>query len=106
MIELKDIQVTFNPGTVLENRAIRGISLEVPEHQFLTIIGSNGAGKSTLLGSISGETPMIGGKVVIDGIDVTRQQVHQRASLAARVSGSTCRHLCFVNHRRKPRIGV
>ncbi len=49
MIELKDIQVTFNPGTVLENRAIRGISLEVPEHQFLTIIGSNGAGKSTCL---------------------------------------------------------
>lgn len=85
MIELKNIQVTFNPGTVLENRAIRGISLDVPEHQFLTIIGSNGAGKSTLLGAISGETPMIGGQVVIDGIDVTRQQVHQRASLAARV---------------------
>lgn len=85
MIELKDIQVTFNPGTVLENRALRGVSLTVPERQFLTIIGSNGAGKSTLLGAVSGETPMVGGRVVIDDIDVTKQQVHQRAALAARV---------------------
>lgn len=42
MIRLQDIQVTFNPGTILENRALRGVSLEVPEHQFLTVIGSNG----------------------------------------------------------------
>ncbi|WP_407333773.1 ABC transporter ATP-binding protein [Enterovibrio sp. 27052020O] len=85
MIELKDIQVTFNPGTVLENRALRSVSLTVPKNQFLTIIGSNGAGKSTLLGAVSGETPMVGGHVIIDGIDVTKQHVHQRASLAARV---------------------
>ncbi len=40
MIELNNIQVTFNPGTILENRALKGVSLEVPEHQFLTVIGS------------------------------------------------------------------
>lgn len=85
MIELKDIQVTFNPGTILENRALRSISLEVPEHQFLTVIGSNGAGKSTLLGAVTGETPMIGGNVVIDGVDVTQRSVDKRASLCARV---------------------
>lgn len=85
MIQLEDIQVTFNQGTILENRALRGVSLEVPEHQFLTVIGSNGAGKSTLLGAVSGETPMVGGQVVIGGQDVTSQHVHQRARLAARV---------------------
>ncbi|ORT50273.1 ABC transporter ATP-binding protein [Vibrio sp. qd031] len=85
MIQLDDIQVTFNPGTILENRALRGIDLEVPKDQFLTVIGSNGAGKSTLLGAVTGETPMIAGKVVIDGQDVTRNNVHQRASLCARV---------------------
>ncbi|WP_282957158.1 ATP-binding cassette domain-containing protein [Vibrio rotiferianus] len=67
MIELNDIQVTFNPGTILENRALKGVSLEVPEHEFLTVIGSNGAGKSTLLGAVTGETPMIGGQVIIGG---------------------------------------
>lgn len=49
MIQLDNIQVTFNAGTILENRALRGVSLTVPEHEFLTVIGSNGAGKSTLL---------------------------------------------------------
>ncbi|EOX3950766.1 ABC transporter ATP-binding protein [Vibrio alginolyticus] len=85
MIELNNIQVTFNPGTILENRVLKGVSLEVPEHQFLTVIGSNGAGKSTLLGAVTGETPMIGGQVIIDGKDVTKQTVAQRATQCARV---------------------
>lgn len=85
MIHLNDIQVTFNPGTILENKALRGVSLDVPEHQFLTVIGSNGAGKSTLLGAVTGETPMVGGQVVIDDLDVTKLSVHRRAQQCARV---------------------
>ncbi|MGL4381284.1 MAG: ABC transporter ATP-binding protein [Vibrio sp.] len=85
MIRLQDIQVTFNPGTILENRALRGVGLDVPERQFLTVIGSNGAGKSTLLGAVTGETPIIAGRVVIDEMDVTKQSVAQRANLCARV---------------------
>ncbi|QMV14849.1 ABC transporter ATP-binding protein [Vibrio spartinae] len=85
MIRLENIQVTFNPGTILENRALKEVSLTVPEHQFLTVIGSNGAGKSTLLGAVTGETPMVGGKVLIDDIDVTRRSVDQRANFCARV---------------------
>ncbi|MDC0609527.1 ABC transporter ATP-binding protein [Vibrio sp.] len=85
MIRLDNIQVTFNPGTILENRALKGVDLTVPEHQFLTVIGSNGAGKSTLLGAVTGETPMVGGKVMIDNIDVTKKSVDKRASLCARV---------------------
>ena len=83
MIQLENIQVTFNPGTILENPALKGVSLEVPEHQFLTVIGSNGAGKSTLLGAVTGETPMVGGRVVINELDVTRQTVDQRARQCA-----------------------
>ncbi|MDP2570934.1 ABC transporter ATP-binding protein [Vibrio penaeicida] len=85
MIQIDNIQVTFNAGTILENRALRGVSLTVPEHEFLTVIGSNGAGKSTLLGAVTGETPMAGGSVIIDNVDVTRQTVDQRASQCARV---------------------
>ena len=85
MICLENIQVTFNPGTILENRALRSINLEVPQHQFLTVIGSNGAGKSTLLGAVTGETPMIGGRVMIDEEDVTHQTVAERATQCARV---------------------
>jgi putative ABC transport system ATP-binding protein len=85
MIHLENIRITFNAGTILENKALRNVSLTVPEGQFLTIIGSNGAGKSTLLSAVSGETPISEGSVEIDGVDVSNWPVHKRARFAARV---------------------
>ncbi len=85
MITLQKIRVTFNAGTILENRALRNVSLVIPEGQFVTIIGSNGAGKSTLLGAVSGETAVSQGSVAIGDVDVTRWPVHKRAKFAARV---------------------
>lgn len=85
MIHLENIRITFNAGTILENKALRNVSLTVPEGQFLTIIGSNGAGKSTLLSAVSGETPIAEGSVEIDGVDVSNWPVHKRARFAARV---------------------
>ena len=85
MIGLNNINVIFNRGTILENPAIKGVSLLVEKGQFLTVIGSNGAGKSTLLGAVTGEIPIIQGSVVLNGLDVTKQAVHQRARQCARV---------------------
>ncbi len=42
------------------------------------IIGPNGAGKSTLFNLIAGNTEADGGKVLLDGIDVTRASAHER----------------------------
>ncbi len=47
--------------------ALKGISLEVPEGAFVTLIGSNGAGKSTTLRTISGLVPPNRGEVWLDG---------------------------------------
>ena len=55
MIEVSDIHVTFAQGTPVENHALRGLSIFIPEGEFVTVIGSNGAGKSTLLNAVSGE---------------------------------------------------
>lgn len=85
MISLNDIVVTFNPGTPLEKRALRGISLDIPEGEFVTVIGSNGAGKSTVLGVLAGEVPVTSGSVEIDGRNVTRLPVQARAGDVARV---------------------
>ena len=85
MIDINDIGVIFNRGSILENQALNGISLQVTKRQFLTVIGSNGAGKSTLLGAVTGETPITTGCVILNGLDVTKQTVHQRASQCARV---------------------
>lgn len=85
MLSAEKLELTFNPGTPIETRALRGMSLNIPTGQFVTVIGSNGAGKSTFLNAISGDQPINGGTISIDGIDVTRQPVWARASRVARV---------------------
>lgn len=85
MLEAKDLRMTFNAGTPIETRALRGMSLVIPRGQFVTVIGSNGAGKSTFLNAISGDMPIDSGRIAIDGVDVTREPAWQRARQVARV---------------------
>ncbi|MGG4603598.1 ABC transporter ATP-binding protein [Paenalcaligenes sp. Me131] len=85
MLEAKNLQLTFNPGTPIETRALRGASLTIPSGQFVTVIGSNGAGKSTFLNAVSGDQGVDDGQILIDGKDVTRLPVWKRADMVARV---------------------
>ncbi len=85
MLRADDLYMTFNAGTPIETRALRGMSLEIPSGQFVTVIGSNGAGKSTFLNAVSGDLPVDSGRLEIDGVDVTRQPVWVRAQRVARV---------------------
>jgi len=85
MIRVEDLKVTFSPGTVMETRALQGISTEIAAGEFVTVIGSNGAGKSTLLNCLTGEVQPSSGRIVIDGTDVTSWPSPRRAALAARV---------------------
>jgi branched-chain amino acid transport system ATP-binding protein len=57
--------------------AIKGISLEVNQGEIVTLIGSNGAGKSTTLRTISGVMHPKVGKIVFDGVDITKMQPHE-----------------------------
>ncbi|WP_024301578.1 ABC transporter ATP-binding protein [Pseudogulbenkiania sp. MAI-1] len=85
MMRAKGLFKTFNPGTPIENPALRGTSLDIPQGQFVTVIGSNGAGKSTFLNAISGDLIVDQGSIEIAGRDVTRLNAWQRAGLVARV---------------------
>ena len=85
MLKAQDLHLTFNPGTPIETLALRGMSLEIPSGQFVTVIGSNGAGKSTFLNAVSGEQGVDSGCIEIDGIDMTRLPVWARARQVARV---------------------
>ena len=55
MLRAQGLEITFNPGTPIENRVLRGLDLTIPTGQFVTVIGSNGAGKSTFLNAVSGD---------------------------------------------------
>ena len=54
------------------------LSFDVPPGQILAIVGPSGCGKSTLLATIAGLLPPHGGRVLIDGVDVTTWAVHRR----------------------------
>ncbi|WP_037588415.1 ABC transporter ATP-binding protein [Stenoxybacter acetivorans] len=85
MMRAENLKLTFNPGTPIENPALRGLSLAIKDGEFVTVIGSNGAGKSTFLNAISGDTLVDSGRIVINGKDLTRNPAYKRAHWVARV---------------------
>jgi branched-chain amino acid transport system ATP-binding protein len=62
-------------------RAVDGVSLLVGAGERRAIIGPNGAGKTTLFNAIAGEVPCSGGRIELQGHDITRLPVHRRAAL-------------------------
>ena len=72
MLELKDVSVVFNEGTVNEKVALNNINLALDKGDFVTIIGSNGAGKSTFIKLLYREEKATSGKVEVVGRDVSK----------------------------------
>ncbi|OUQ59169.1 ABC transporter ATP-binding protein [Tyzzerella sp. An114] len=89
MLKLNNISKTFEPGTLNEKRALKGVSLDMKESDFITIIGGNGAGKSTLLNAIAGMFMTDTGSIEIDGNDVTNLPEYKRAKYIGRVFQDT-----------------
>ena len=85
MLQLTNITKTFNPGTITEKRALRGIDLQIEDGDFITVIGGNGAGKSTLLNLIAGVHYTDTGSIVLDGKDLTGKPEYVRAKYLGRV---------------------
>jgi len=86
VLQLRDVKKIFSHGTIDEVTALNGINLTVQEQDFISIIGSNGAGKSTMLNIIAGVyPPERGGKVIIDGDDVTNLPEYRHSAYTGRV---------------------
>jgi branched-chain amino acid transport system ATP-binding protein len=63
-----------------EVAAVRDVSFEVAEGEIVTLIGANGAGKSTTMRGVAGSMLSRKGKILFDGVDVTRLPAHARTS--------------------------
>ena len=67
MIEFKNVSVTYQGGV----KALKNVSLEISEGDFVIIVGMSGAGKSTLLRTINNLVVPTEGKVIVDSRNVT-----------------------------------
>jgi branched-chain amino acid transport system ATP-binding protein len=74
LLSVRQMRAGYGDAVVLDD-----ISLDVPEHGSLAVLGRNGVGKSTLLLSIMGYTEVSRGQVLWRGKDITGMQPHRRA---------------------------
>lgn len=66
-IELKNVNYIYSPGTAYEKHALKDISLEIPQGQFVGIIGHTGSGKSTLIQHLNGLMKATSGDILYEG---------------------------------------
>jgi polar amino acid transport system ATP-binding protein len=73
-LELQGVTKRYGAKVVLD-----GIDLAVAEHEVVCLIGSSGCGKSTLLRCIDLLDPLDGGRILLDGVDITARRVNPNA---------------------------
>jgi branched-chain amino acid transport system ATP-binding protein len=73
MLEAADIVARY--GAV---QALNGVSMRIGKGEIVAIVGSNGVGKTTLLKSLAGVLMPAGGRILLDGADVTTMRSHLR----------------------------
>jgi len=85
IVELKNASKRVNNGFDEEKVILNDVSLEIHEHDFITILGGNGAGKSTLFNVITGTLSLSSGSIYILGENVTNFSPEKRAKYLSRV---------------------
>lgn len=64
---------------IKKRRIVKGVSLSLGRGEVVGLLGPNGAGKTTVFYMIIGLTPADSGRILLDGEDITRLPLHQRA---------------------------
>ena len=85
IVELKNATKLVDIGVEEEKIILNDVSLDIFEHDFITILGGNGAGKSTLFNIIAGTLPLTSGDIYILGENVTSYSPEKRAKYLSRV---------------------
>lgn len=83
-IELKNVTYTYSPGTAYEIHALKDINLNIPDGQFIGVIGHTGSGKSTLIQHLNALIRPTSGTILYNGEDVWAEK-YDRRSLRSQV---------------------
>jgi len=74
-ITINNLDHIYDKGTPYETKALDNVSLEIEKGEFVAIIGHTGSGKSTLIQHLNGLIKPSGGKIVVNGFDITAEKV-------------------------------
>ena len=100
VVEIINLKKVYRFGNI-ETKALNGINLKVRRGEFVSIVGPSGSGKSTLLNMLGALDKPTEGKVIIDGIDITKLSDSKRAELRNKKIG-----FVFQSYNLIPRIDV
>ena len=92
----EDLEMYFKMGDT-EVHALRGVSLDVEEGQFVSIVGTSGSGKSTLLNLVGGLMKPTQGTVQVKGEDLTRMNENQLALFRRKYIGFVFQSFNLIN---------
>lgn len=73
VLSLDNVVAGYDGATIID-----GVSLDLPTHGTMALLGRNGMGKSTLLATVMGLTQHMGGRLFLDGNDITSLPTHSR----------------------------
>lgn len=78
-IILDHVSYTYEPGTNLKTNALKDVSFQIPDGQFVGLIGHTGSGKSTLIQHLNGLLKPTSGNVYFDGADINDSDYDRKA---------------------------
>lgn len=85
MLEIKNVNKTYNQGTVNEMTLFKDFNLTIKDGEFVSVVGSNGSGKTSLLNIICGSIDIDSGVIKNGGRDITKEKEYKRHRRIGRV---------------------
>jgi putative ABC transport system ATP-binding protein len=101
LFELTEVRKIYQTGEGGEVRALDGINLEIGECEYLSIIGPSGSGKSTLMHLLGCLDRPTSGKIVLEGVDITRAGASKLSQLRNQKVG-----FVFQSYNLLPKLNV
>ncbi|MFW9893131.1 MAG: ABC transporter ATP-binding protein [Candidatus Thorarchaeota archaeon] len=86
LVRVEDLKKEYPLGETRVH-ALRGVSLEIMQGEFLAILGQSGSGKTTLLNMIAALDVPTSGQVIIEGIDISNMNRDQRTAFRRTKTG-------------------
>jgi putative ABC transport system ATP-binding protein len=87
IIHMENIYKSFYVGTPNELEILHGLTFDVPEGQFLSVVGQSGSGKSTLMNLIGALDKPTGGSYILDGLDIAKSKDKTLSEIRCRKIG-------------------